>query len=235
MKYYPYSYSKLNCYTTCPQKFKFKYIDNIEVVEDNAILEKGTFFHHLFEHFPNIPPKFDFKFDENLSNKTKYITQFKSKLDSDKTLIPLLKKYRLFSEKEFFLDSNFNVVDTKEESMIYGYIDYLGQVTEKDLIIIDWKTGKSKGTPLQLYLYLIWAFRNYPLVDNIKAIFYYIEQENNEIFNINRNEYEDFIQTYQDKINTVEDDSTFKKKTNKWCDRCGFYSLCKPFKVKGIR
>ena len=44
MKYRPYSYSKINTYTSCPKKFDFKYIQKIKVKTEMKHLNKGKFY-----------------------------------------------------------------------------------------------------------------------------------------------------------------------------------------------
>ena len=50
MKYSPYSFSKIEVFEQCKNKFKLQYIDKIKTSSSNIHLERGTFFHHLLEH-----------------------------------------------------------------------------------------------------------------------------------------------------------------------------------------
>ena len=50
MKYNPYSFSKIECWNSCPYKFKLNYLTDLErVPTENLALYRGSYFHHYIE------------------------------------------------------------------------------------------------------------------------------------------------------------------------------------------
>ena len=52
-KYSPYSFSKIDSYSSCPRKFQHSYIDKIKVDKEQIHLLKGKFIHNILERYRN--------------------------------------------------------------------------------------------------------------------------------------------------------------------------------------
>jgi CRISPR/Cas system-associated exonuclease Cas4 (RecB family) len=224
-KFAPYSYSKISCYKECPKRFKFNYIDKLRKFDDAPHFEKGRFFHFILEHYPNLPPKkFKFRhFDE--TKQDEFISLVKHLLTNDTKLINLLTKYRLQSEYTFYLNDEMNPVKKKKESLIYGIIDYLGK-SEDEVLIVDWKTGKSKASLDQLKLYSIWAFAAMPQINKIRVMLYYLEQDEIQEEVLLREDSKNVILDYINTINSIEKDTEFKTKRKSSCEWCVYLNEC---------
>ena len=51
LKYAPYSFSKISSFNSCPQKFKFQYIDKIGAFIETPALIRGRAVHYCIENF----------------------------------------------------------------------------------------------------------------------------------------------------------------------------------------
>ncbi|MGX4601013.1 PD-(D/E)XK nuclease family protein [Faecalimicrobium sp. JNUCC 81] len=133
LKYFCYSQNSINTYKSCPLKFKYKYIDNINWKHDDIEsreyyegLKSGREFHLLCErYFSNIPLGIN---DSDKSNFSIWISKIKK-------LIPINKEDIYLPEYEIRYNLFGNEVQAKYDLVILG----------KDKIeIYDWKTENRK-------------------------------------------------------------------------------------------
>ena len=226
-----FSYSRMSCYTRCPKKFEFKYIFELKPPnEDTVIFERGRYLHTLLEHYPTLP-EFQFKFSENELMKMDYITLI-SNFCRDKKVKHLFD-ITLYKEKQFYLDKDLNNCEV-ENQLINGSIDYVGKSNDQTIVLVDWKSGKTQkyASFEQLKLYSLWAFNEFPDINKVVAILYFIEQDLNIRLDIIRDE----VQLIKDKtlelISEINNSTEFKKNIKEDCQYCPFYEDCKPYKVK---
>lgn len=230
-KFAPYSYSKISCYKECPKKFKFNYIDKMYKFEDAPHFEKGKFFHYVMEHYPHIPPK-KFKFRHfGETQQTEMVDKIKDLLTNDTRLIDLLTKYKLKAEHTFYIGENFNVMSKKKNSLIYGVIDYIGK-KDDEVLIVDWKTGKSEASFDQLQMYAIWAFLAMPNINKVRIALYYLEQDRVDEELVERVSLENLLLKYINIINSIETDTNFEKKKSNKCEWCIYFNECTKGDIK---
>jgi len=236
-KYSIYSYSKIDLWKSCPKKFKFNYIDKIQIPKIfNPITERGTLIHSILE----------FDLIDNLDN---YVSDEKYQLSEEEKLkavndclffmqTPLYKeiknlKGKPVTEQEFFLDSDLKPTLNANKSAVKGFIDAI-IVNEDDKIcyIFDWKTGgtkeKLKKYPRssdQLELYIIWAFQVFN-VDTIKAAYIYVDLEHKQEFEYSKRDLNFLKEKFIKKIEQIEADNKFDYKFSKLCAWCAFKEHC---------
>jgi len=242
MKYAPYSYSKIGCFKECPHKFLLKYIKRIKTPpKDPRFFEKGTFYHWVLEHFPNVKPE-DFQFKHTTEEEQKkYIETIKNFL-KDRKVQTLLNKKKLASEFEFKFDESIDIEieKIKWNSALYGYIDYVGMIQNDTYLVIDWKSKKHENfpnNPEQLEMYATWIFEARPKVDKVLAFFYYVEPvQEGEPYELHILERDKDLNRMKENIinniNTIEQTKDFEKKVTQKCSRCDYFDMCKPFNVK---
>ena len=195
MKHSPYSISKLSTYSQCPKKFYLNYIVKQKVpVSKNIALYKGSAIHKILEH------KFDYTIDIETNEvfteeeKTKAINIVK---DFEKT--ELGQKYKKImevatSEEDFA----FKIIDGKlelsnfwdKDSWCRGSADMFLK-RGKQYVIFDYKSGKDKSNEdsfgiEQGMMYSIVGFIKHPDINNIKAIFCFVEHETEKIIIIQK-------------------------------------------------
>ena len=229
-----FSYSKISLYERCPKKYFFKYIEKIVVpFEDKPVFEKGRFIHHILEHYPDLP-EFKFKFKEVEDCKNKYLTETNKLITNNKKVNFFLNKdILLHREKEFFLDENLKEVKTREESIINGIIDYVGQYND-NIILVDWKTGLTQkfASLNQLKFYSLYIFNNFLTINKLKVFLFFVEQDAYIHEDITREDSEKIKEKYLNLIENISTDQEYKCKKKEDCISCEYYEICKPFKVK---
>jgi CRISPR/Cas system-associated exonuclease Cas4 (RecB family) len=217
LKFAPYSYSRISTFVTCPRKFKYSYIDKIEVQkEPSEALIKGSAVHELLEHYPN-----------NLPEHEKY------KPIVDKFAETLIGKYVLnrksMREFDFGLTADLKPCDYwAEECMFRGSIDCI--ITDDMLVLVDYKTGKYKDIKWQsfdqLMFYAIYFFKRYTL-DSISIRYLYVEHDSDNSLILQRKYLNNYIKELMDNINNIESCEDFIKKESKLCDYCDYQEFCK--------
>jgi CRISPR/Cas system-associated exonuclease Cas4 (RecB family) len=240
-KYAPYSHSKIEVWNSCPKKFFYNYVSDIELIKiPSPILEKGVLFHSILEHDMknnlnnfHIDEKFKALDNENISQIVDKSLKFisKSKIYNK---IKLLKGTRLV-EQNFYLGKNLEPVKNLESSLIQGYIDLLIYDEKNNkCYIYDWKTGgKSKDSLIkfpkpknQLELYSIWAFQIFPKINEIHTGFVYVEQEHIANYTFKREDLTSLKNKFLQNIDKIENDTKFKKNITRLCAWCDFRELC---------
>lgn len=231
LKYFIYSQNSLNTYKSCPFKFKYKYVDNINWKHDDFgsreyydSLKYGRDFHLLCErYFSNIPiGKYENK------NFNKWINKIKD-------LLPIQEENIYLPEYEMNL--NFN------GKKIVAKVDLV--VIEKDKISLwDWKTENQEITyknafgRMQSIVYMFLAeeiirkkfYPNYNIED-ISMNYYQPALENKPVtINYNENLYEENKRTILNIINNIEnadfDNEDNINKNKNHCKYCEFNKLC---------
>ncbi|RDY23409.1 PD-(D/E)XK nuclease family protein [Romboutsia maritimum] len=131
LKYFCYSQNSINTYKSCPLKFKYKYIDNINWKYDDIesrdyydSLKLGTEFHLLCErYFSNIPVGYEID------------DKFKKWLDNIKKIIPINNDKTYLPEYEVRYNFKGNNIQAKYDLVVIG---------KNSIEIWDWKTESKK-------------------------------------------------------------------------------------------
>lgn len=225
------SSTKINTYFQCPLKYKLSYIDNLGKFINNIYFERGKYIHLLLEKYPNKPlkiPKYEFLSDNDIEELNKIFDNF---IQNEEVKL-LLEKYRFNAEEKFYFDENLEITDSKEY-LFSGVIDYIGGINDKNYIIIDWKTGKSKvEDSIQLISYCIYVFKKYNC-DCIKTIYYYVETNERDSKLFYKKDLQNLENELLYKIQTVLNDNEYNPKMNKYCEYCEFINsqYCNIMKV----
>lgn len=164
-----FSYSKLQTYNKCPQKYKLTYVDKIDVKEEGIEAFVGKIVHEVLEHiysldndvltfitFDYIESKYNEIWKEKYHDKL-YLAhckvKYKKKAEQKKYTSIWFKAQGLNYLRSYYMQygpnfSNINVVAVEKKIefkiskyKIVGYIDRLDKV-DNNFIINDYKTGK---------------------------------------------------------------------------------------------
>lgn len=164
------SKSKVNSFLKCRREFKYRYIDEIEE-EANDAMQLGTDVHQIAENFI----KKGGIYSDNYRNKLQELSdEYGSKYDLTIHLNHLADffedvfqndtmHYEVFSVEDYLYDKEHN---------FSGLADLVVKDENNDIIIIDYKTGKSgsiKKYRLELLYYKMLLESKYPNIDIISA------------------------------------------------------------------
>lgn len=200
------SYTKLSTYTTCPQKFKLRYVDNIpdfsspEMVLGSKVHEA---IHRLFKNQP-----IDSIDDGYVVNRAKKVVE------------EITKKYKVIGSEVYF---SLPVFDVEFE----GYIDLIAKDSIGNLLVLDFKLGVGSLLQTAIYAWMLEKAKNKQVnfIGLLKVSLNGDETVNEDIRPFSdeyRQEVERFIQ------NTLESISKgiYVPKPSENCLRCSYVEFC---------
>ena len=236
-KFAPYSVSKIDCFTSCPKKFEFRYIIKPEVKQSFYHLEKGTLWHSIIEHVLKRKVK-DFKkpnFNELVDKD--YLQEFSKCLNFVKSqfFLPYLHDIMTFKqliEQKFTIFENGTVdLEFRNNALFRGVIDLLQHEDNFLAHVIDWKTGgkdlnslinfPKSSFQLDVYAYVVNKLLNPP---KILGKYVFVEHEYEQIVE-NFNHMETWREIMYN-IETIESTKEFIRNKSKLCNYCEYQSLC---------
>ena len=229
------SKSKINTYLKCPREFKYRYVDEIEV-EPNEYMELGTNVHLIAEKYAKI-------YGDNPQENPRYYLdliarQEKINVDEIDTHLDSLasffntafieKDYKLFSQEEYLIDEKHN---------FSGITDIILETSDKNLIVIDYKTGSSSSfnkCRLELGYYKMLMESNYDrnvisagiffTKDNKLRLLHFKDNDNKRIYMCNQELKEGLDTLYEVRKNVNE--AKFPKEEQFLCRYCTYSSIC---------
>lgn len=245
------SYSALQTFKQCPQKYKFQYVDKIrapkskEAVFGNKIHKALQFFHSKQPISPTLDELLNYLKD--IWDSTPFQNQEEDMIYFSEA-IKLLKNYYNHYLK---IKDKFTVIDTEirfevklEKCRVAGIIDRIDK-TKDGIEIIDYKTTKRLPSQqdidnnLQLSIYCLGLINRWPQfakqgLKNIKLSFYYLKHQ--EIISTQRTQEElDSLRGQILEQLAEIDKSNFKPIPSPLCDWCGYKNICPMWKHKFIK
>ena len=229
------SKSKINTYLKCPREFKYRYIDEIEV-EPNEYMELGTNVHLIAETYAKIygnnPQENPRYYLDLIARQEKInVDEIDTHLDSLASFFNtafIEKDYKLFSQEEYLIDEKHN---------FSGITDIILETSDKNLIVIDYKTGSSSSfnkCRLELGYYKMLVESNYDrnvisagiffTKDNKLRLLHFKDNDNKRIYMCNQELKEGLDTLYEVRKNVNE--AKFPKEEQFLCRYCTYSSIC---------
>jgi ATP-dependent exoDNAse (exonuclease V) beta subunit len=234
LKYAPYSFSKINTQTHCPQRFKLQYIDKIRTPWNTSpALEKGSFLHKILEtKLENGDVKSaieNFNFTEFKSYK-ELLPEIKKALSND-AFTEYMTESKRYVEKSFglyFKDNELLLSTYKKDPVlgnptIRGYIDLIIE-KENEILIVDHKSGslKSDMDKMQLNIYFLVAALMFPKIDKFTIQYDFIEHNKIVSTVLYRSDFNNIKTSIIKTLYNIETDTEYKKIT-KFCNWCPYF------------
>lgn len=232
------SYTSLETYTQCPQKFKFREIDRIKTpVSKEAIF--GTVIHSALKFLHNnslITPSLD-----------NVLSHYKNIWNSDIFIDPQEEEI-YFEQGKTILTNYYNNTNVKlikvidletpfevpfQNHTLKGIIDRIDQIGENQYEIIDYKTSKKLPSQenvdnnLQLSLYRLGITNRWPNLkfDQVKLSLYFVKHG----IKLTTVRTDDQLEATKSKISNIIADIEAKKfppVSSPLCDYCGYKNIC---------
>jgi len=253
------SYSALETFRQCPQKYKFQEIDKIKTPKSKEAVF-GTLIHNslkfLFSRDPLYP-----SMDEVIANfRDSWRASDIANMTEDERSLYLTQGENIL--KRFYVKNqpwNFNVVDMESRfelsitdprtgtvHIIAGIMDRVDKPTDDTFEIIDYKTSRkmksqeSVDDDLQLSLYHLGLLRRWPHIqaNNIALSLYYVKH--NEKITTSRKQ-EDSKRVEEQILTAIRDIETrtaqndFPPQPSVLCDWCGYKAMCPAWKFMFIK
>lgn len=211
----PYSMSRLVEYERCPRRFKFKYIEKLpELTEDAGVFGKAV--HKIIA--------------ERLKGNDTTNILAEIPLEMQDLADVYVKRALSFDlgepvgvEVMFAVDENFEIVEfDSKKAVLRGIIDL---ITKKDgkYYIWDWKTGRSTPTAFQVMFYA-YAVSNKLDVAQVG----YVLLSSNELltFDVTVDVLKMTALKIKALINAIEQDEEFIPKPGPHCAYCSWIDMC---------
>lgn len=230
------SKSAVNSFIKCRREFKYAYIDKIEQ-EPNEYMQLGTDVHQIAEDFIK---KGGIYSDDYRQKLQELADEYGSEFDLDIHLNHLADffedvfqnekmQYEVFCVEEFLYDKEHN---------FSGLCDLVVRDENNDLIIIDYKTGKSgsiKKYRLELTYYKMLLEAKYPNVDVISAGIFFTKDGKTRFINFVETQDKGAFVTQKDYQATLDlldfirdevDEGRLYPNRQYLCRYCGYQDRC---------
>jgi len=216
------SYSRYTTYEQCPFKAKLAYLDKVPEPQ-NAAMARGSDIHGLIEKYLRGQSKRLAVDVANFRDMAKDVRHYTNDKNYEVTL-----EYMMAFDNQWIScawnDWDKCAVRIKTDVMIYDLTD--GEVT-----IIDWKTGKHDSRNLEKYLdqmeiYALGAFKHYTQkklsVDKINVMLIYVDNGDIEEKEFLPGDIIKLEKKWTAKFSTMFKDTTFKPKPSFLCRWCHY-------------
>jgi putative RecB family exonuclease len=247
-----YSHSKLAAYQQCPQKYKFRYIDEIPPPIRSIELHLGTTVHSALEKLyadakqgqvtslDDLLTFFQDKWDEDYSPQMR-IVRFKTTArtylemgrqmlkDYHWTFHPFTQSTTLELEEKF-------IFPLSEGQDIRGIIDRLAKSKDGTLEIHDYKTSRrlptmeQVATDAQLSLYEIAIRHRWPETQQISLIWHYLAFDKEIKITKTPQQLDTVKRNTLDLIRRIEATTSFPTRVSALCDWCEYKEICPAMK-----
>lgn len=247
------SYSALQTFKQCPQKYKFQEIDKIKVLKSKEAVF-GTLVHSALQYMFSKDPLFP-TLDEIINHFREGWLAKNIKLPKDED--ELYQKQGEGIIKRFYAKNppwNFHVVDlesrfevvvedpeTKETHILAGIMDRIDKPDETTYEIIDYKTTRkmqsqaSLDQDLQLSLYHLGLVRRWPHLESntISLSLYYLKHSEKITTTRSPEDLDRIKRVVLETIHEIEErqkTGEFPPQPSALCDWCGYKPICPAWK-----
>ncbi len=249
-----YSYSALECFRQCPQKFKLQYIDKVETDGQTSIESfNGTLVHttlqRLYEDRRHekidsldeityfLRSSWNDLFDDSvIITKGEYTVENYLKM-AERYLADYYKRYYPFDQgRTIALEERITVdLDGSGNYRLQGYIDRLTDLGNGTYEIHDYKTSSrlpkrsDLEEDLQLAIYSMGVRENYPDVRDVDLIWHYLAFDKEFRLKKEKDQMERVRSSVVGLIDAIEGEKKFESKGSALCDWCEYNDFCERF------
>ena len=240
------SYSTLETFNICPQKYKFQEIDRIRAPKSKEAVF-GTLVHDTLKFMFNSPlisPSLDEVLDYYKSHWIKN-TSFADEREEQsyfaegvRILSDYYRKNNPKNIRPLALETRFEITlpnknDPLNPHILVGKIDRIDKLENDDLEIIDYKTAMRMPSQdeidknLQLSFYNLGVRKMWPEWQNrkIKLSLYFLRHEE-KLSSVRTEEDLELFKKYIQNATEIISKSGFKSKLSPLCDWCAYKQIC---------
>ena len=205
-----YSPNMLKTYQTCPKKYFFKYVENINVPTSFMPFEKGKKIHALANYYL----------------KGTNIARIEATLNQEENELWTRLKANEFFQKEYF-KSEYQISCKNADFWIGGRLDAVVKDIQ-NYYILDYKTGAIPKNPQYDYQTMVYLLCLDKLLEKYESLsFIYINLKENKNYKINFNE--ELKQKYKIQLeqicSKITSNSLYKQDLTN-CQHCEYKNIC---------
>ena len=247
-----FSHSKLTTYQQCPQKYKFRYVDEIPPPVRSIELHLGDTVHQALEQLyadallgklhssDEILAFYREKWDEGYSPLMRIVRSG----TNARTYLELGRQMLLAYHKRFYPFNESTTLELEEKFSfplsdgheIRGIIDRLARAEDGSLEIHDYKTSRrfpspsQVGSDMQLALYELALRQRWPDAQQITLIWHYLTFDQAITIAKTLRQLEMVKQKTLDLISRIEATTSFPTQVTPLCDWCEYKEMCPAMK-----
>ncbi|MBZ5699038.1 MAG: PD-(D/E)XK nuclease family protein [Acidobacteriia bacterium] len=248
-----FSHSKLTTYQQCPQKYKFRYIDEIPPPIRSIELHLGDSVHRALEKLyadamhgrthscDEILSFYQQKWDEGYTPQMRIVrsgTTARTYLENGRRMLQTYHQrfYPFTQSRTLELEGKF-LYPVSEKHEIRGVIDRLARTGDGSLEIHDYKTSRrlpdssQVGSDTQLALYELALRHRWPGTRHISLIWHYLAFDEEIQITKTPQQLETIKQNTLGLIKRIESTTSFPTRVAPLCDWCEYKEIC-PAMVK---
>lgn len=226
-------------FTSCPQQYKFTYIDDLakEYKTPKPYLTMGAHVHNALKDFyEQLEPedRTYARLEEILRRRwTENRRGFSSREDEAKWGVKALSMLRLYvhrmdmSQTPVMLEDYYDM-EVDSNLKLLGRIDRADALDDGTLHVIDYKTGRYKPedvNDLQLILYamIVSHGEKKPVT---KASYLYLQTMEWHTVEIDQDVAEAAIEDVKEQVDAIRNEKEFAPEINQYCGSCDFLTIC---------
>lgn len=204
-----WSFSRLQCYEECPAKFKYRFIDKVPE-EKSPQMQRGIDIHKDAENF--------LKGEELLPAPT---------LQRFGALFQELREAKPLVEEQWALDADWKptgwFAKGKKAAYVRVILDAGVIYDDRTALVIDFKTGKPWGDNTdQMELFANVTFCRHPDIQEVETRLWYLDTGDEKVATFKRKGLSARIDAWEDRVEPMFTDTTFRPKPSKKCNWCAF-------------
>lgn len=229
---------KLRMYETCPQQYKFTYIDGLadRYKKPKPYLTMGAHVHNALKDFYEQVEPTERSWDilEELLRKRwrenrRGFTGTEDEKQWGMKALQMLKQFVFKNDvtKNPVMLEDYYDMDLTEDIRVIGRIDRVDRDAE-GLHVIDYKTGQFNEddiSDLQLIIYAMIVSANQS-VAVYKASYLFLATNQWYSIDIASEMFNDVSQELIERVETIKHDKTFVPQLNQYCKHCDFIEIC---------
>ncbi len=229
---------KLTMYETCPQQYKYTYVDYIadEYKTPKPYLTMGAHVHNSLKDFYEqvAPAERTYAVLEQILRKRWKENRrgFMNPADEKEWGLKALQMLKLYVHKNDLMKNpvmleNYYATDLTEDINVLGRIDRVDQ-DDEGLHVIDYKTGKFdeaevSDEQLAIYAMIIRANQTIPVY---KASYLYLATNQWYSIDISDDLFEPIQEELIAKVDQIRSDTQYLPKISQRCAHCDFIEIC---------
>ncbi len=245
-----HSHSSLSCFEQCPRRYRYRYIEGIEVDRRGIEAFSGTMVHLALQHLyqcaeegtvleeEEIISYLRARWEESIDDSVVVIKKGTTRKDyllrAEEGLRAYHRRYHPFdhgSTVGLEQGVSFTVKGEREHTFV-GYIDRLTCRGDGIYEIHDYKTGKRLPTladlneDRQLALYEIGVRQNYPEAREVHLVWHFLSHDQELRSRRTEEELIDLERRVGGLVDTIERCDRFPCRTGPLCRWCEYHDMC---------
>lgn len=200
-----WSFSRYNCYQTCPFQFKCKFIDKLPE-EKSPQMERGLRIHKAAENYLNsegpLPEE-----AHSFAAEMQFLLEQQASPEMQMGFTKSWKPTSWFGK------------DTWVRVILDAALIYVDNTAD----VVDFKTGRKYGdNEEQMELFAVATFQRFPLLTDVKTRLWYFDSGDEDVADYHVNDVPKLRAKWDKKVEPLFSDTTFAPRPNDKCHWCSF-------------